>query len=114
MVLKPIDQCHACGGVEFRKISDDIAETLEYVPASFKVIRHIRPRCACINCEQIVQAYPPSKAIDKGKPGAGLLAHILIQKYCNHLPLYRSIANLRERRSRDFEDNNGKLGWSMC
>ncbi|WP_342271328.1 IS66 family transposase [Candidatus Tisiphia endosymbiont of Parasteatoda lunata] len=89
VVLKPIDQCHACGGVEFRKISDDIAETLEYVPASFKVIRHIRPRCACINCEQIVQAYPPSKAIDKGKPGAGLLAHILIQKYCNHLPLYR-------------------------
>jgi len=36
-----------------------------------------------------VQVYAPSKAIDKGKAGAGLLAHILIQKYCNHLPIYR-------------------------
>lgn len=88
-VLKPVDQCPACGGVEFRKISDDISETLEYVPSSFKVIRHVRPRCACTHCEKIVQAYAPSKAIDKGKPGSGLLAHILIQKYCNHLPLYR-------------------------
>ena len=54
-----------------------------------QVIRHIRPRCACIACEKIVQAYAPSKAIDKGKAGPGLLAHILIQKYCNHLPIYR-------------------------
>lgn len=88
-VLNPAEKCPSCGGVEFRKISDDISETLEYVPSSFKVIRHIRPRCACINCEKIVQAYAPSKAIDKGKAGAGLLAHILVQKYCNHLPLYR-------------------------
>jgi transposase len=88
-VLNPVAECPSCGGVEFRKISDDISETLEYVPSSFKVIRHIRPRCACINCEKIVQAYAPSKAIDKGKAGAGLLAHILVQKYCNHLPLYR-------------------------
>ena len=75
--------------MEFRKIADDISETLEYVPSSFKVIRHIRPRCACIACEKIVQAYAPSKAIEKGKAGSGLLAHILIQKYCNHLPIYR-------------------------
>ena len=89
MILKPVEQCPACGCRNFRKISDDISETLEYVPASFKVIRHIRPRCACTYCEQIVQDYAPSKAIDKGKAGAGLLAHILVQKYCNHLPLYR-------------------------
>ena len=43
----------------------------------------------CINCEAVVQGYAPSKAIDKGKASAGLLAHILVQKYCNHLPLYR-------------------------
>lgn len=43
----------------------------------------------CIGCEKIVQAYASSKAIDKGKAGSGLLAHILIQKYCNHLPIYR-------------------------
>ena len=89
VVLNPETNCPDCGGMEFRKIADDVSETLEYVPSSFKVIRHIRPRCACINCEKIVQAYAPSKTIDKGKAGSGLLAHILIQKYCNHLPIYR-------------------------
>jgi transposase len=89
VILNPEVTCPECGGMEFRKIADDISETLEYVPSSFKVIRHIRPRCACIACEKIVQAYAPSKAIDKGKAGSGLLAHILIQKYCNHLPIYR-------------------------
>lgn len=89
IILNPESTCPECGGNEFRKIADDISETLEYVPSSFKVIRHIRPRCACIACEKIVQAYAPSKAIDKGKAGPGLLAHILIQKYCNHLPIYR-------------------------
>jgi transposase len=81
--------CSECGGEEFRKIADDVSEVLEYVPSSFKVMRYIRPRCVCIACEKIVQAYPASKAIDKGKAGAGLLAHVLVQKYCNHLPLYR-------------------------
>ena len=89
IVLNPPPNCPDCGSLEFRKIEDDIAETLEYVPSSFKVIRHIRPRCVCIGCEKIVQAYASSKAIDKGKAGSCLLAHILIQKYCNHLPIYR-------------------------
>ena len=89
VILNHESTCPECGGKEFRKIADDISETLEYVPSSFKVIRHIRPRCACIACEKIIQAYAPSKAIDKGKAGPGLLAHILIQKYCNHLPIYR-------------------------
>lgn len=89
VVLAPDPVCPSCGGEEFRKISDDISEALEYVPCSFKVNRYIRPRCACINCEAIVQAYTSSRAIDKGKAESGLLAHILVQKYCNHLPLYR-------------------------
>jgi transposase len=89
VILNPEATCPECGGTNWRKIADDISETLEYIPSSFKVIRHIRPRCACIACEKIVQAYAPSKAIDKGKAGPGLLAHILIQKYCNHLPIYR-------------------------
>ena len=88
-VLNPDPICPDCGGEAFRKIADDISESLEYIPASFKVIRHIRPRCACINCEKIVQAYPASKPIAKGMAGPGLLAHILVQKYCNHLPFYR-------------------------
>lgn len=89
VILNPDPECPKCGGEDFRKIADDISETLEHIPASFKVIRHIRPRCVCINCENIVQAYAPSKAIAKGKAGPGLLAHILVQKYCNHLPIYR-------------------------
>ena len=88
-ILNPDPICPDCGGEIFRKIADDISESLEYIPASFKVIRHIRPRCACINCEKIVQAYPASKPIAKGMAGPGLLAHILVQKYCNHLPFYR-------------------------
>ncbi len=88
-VINPDPTCPECGGEDFRKIADDISETLDYVPASFKVRRTIRPRCACIKCEKIIQAYPPSKPIAKGMAGAGLLAHILVQKFCNHLPFYR-------------------------
>lgn len=89
VILEPDAKCPECGGEKFRKIGEDVSETLEYVPASFKVIRYVRPRCACVDCERILQAYPASKAIDKGKAGSGLLAHIIVQKYCNHLPLYR-------------------------
>ena len=88
-VINPDSVCPECGGESFRRIDDDISEILEYVPSSFKVIRNIRPRCACTTCEKIVQAFPPSQTIDKGKAGPGLLAHILLQKYCNHLPFYR-------------------------
>jgi len=88
-ISNPDPICPDCGGESFRKIADDVSETLEYIPASFKVICHIRPRCACTTCEKIVQAYPASKPIAKGMAGPGLLAHILVQKYCNHLPFYR-------------------------
>jgi transposase len=58
IVLTPDPKCPSCGGENFRKIADDVSETLEYIPSSFKVNRYIRPRCACINCETIVQADP--------------------------------------------------------
>lgn len=89
IVLEPDPVCPACGSDKFRKISDDVSEVLDYKPASFRVKRYVRPRCACVSCDQIVQAYPPSKTIDKGKASPGLLAHIIVQKYGNHLPLYR-------------------------
>ncbi len=87
--LNPDPICPDCGSQKFRTISEDVSEILEYIPASFKVIRYIRPRCTCINCQKIVQSYPASKTIAKGMAGPGLLAHILVQKYCNHLPFYR-------------------------
>lgn len=88
-LINPNPICPNCGSEDFHKISDDISETLDYIPSSFKVIRTIRPRCACKNCEYIVQAEVPEKPIVKGKAESSLLAHILVQKYCNHLPYYR-------------------------
>ena len=89
VILEPEPKCESCGGETFRRIGEDISEVLEHIPESFKVIRYIRPRCACTTCDNITQAYVPSKVIDKGKPGPGLLAHIFTQKFCNHLPAYR-------------------------
>jgi len=89
MILEPEVKCSGCGGESFRKIGEDVSEILERIPESFKVIRYIRPRCVCTKCDNIVQAYAPSKVIDKGIAGPGLLADILVGKFCNHLPAYR-------------------------
>jgi transposase len=110
VIINPDSECPDCGGQDFRKIEDDISESLEYVPASFKVIRHIRPRCACINCEKIIQAFAPPKAIEKGKAGPGLLAHIIVQKYCNHLPMYRQ-SQIYEREGIEISRNT-MTGWA--
>ena len=88
-ILNPDPECPSCGSTEFRKIGEDTSELLEYIKSSLKVIRNIRPRCICIKCDKIVQAYAPSNPISKGKAGPGLLSHVQIQKYCNHLPFYR-------------------------
>ena len=89
VILQPEKKCDACGGEKFRTIGNDISEIVERVPESMKVIRFIRPRCACTSCDNIVQAYAPSKVIDKGIAGPGLLAEIFVDKFCNHLPAYR-------------------------
>jgi transposase len=80
--------CPDCGG-ELEHLGEDISEMLEYVPARFKVIRQVRPKLACGCCERIVQAEAPSRPIERGVAGPGLLAHVLVSKYCDHLPLYR-------------------------
>ena len=89
VIIDAPSECPECGGGEFRKIEDDISEVLEYVPAKYKVIKYVRPRCACKNCETIVQGEAATKGIEKGKAGFGLLANVLIKKYDDHLPLYR-------------------------
>jgi transposase len=80
--------CPDCGG-ELKHLGEDVSEILEYVPARFKVIRQVRPKLACACCERIVQAEAPSRPIERGIAGPGLLAHVLVSKYCDHLPLYR-------------------------
>ncbi len=83
--------CPDCGST-FVKLGEDVAEMLEYVPAHFKVIRHVRPKLACSHCERIVQAAAPARPIERGLPGPALLAHVLVGKFCDHLPLYRQSA----------------------
>jgi transposase len=84
----PACACPDCG-TAMRKIGEDVAEILDYVPARFRVIQHVRPKLACPACERIVQVAAPSRPIERGLAGAGLLAHVLVSKYADHLPLYR-------------------------
>ena len=83
-----VGACVACGGM-LRKLGEDVTELLDYVPGSFRVIRHVRPKLSCRACETITQAAAPSLPIRRGRAGAGLLAHVLVGKYCDHLPLHR-------------------------
>ena len=80
--------CPQCGGA-LQKLGEDIAEVLDYLAASFLVIRHVRPKLSCCACDAIVQAPAPSRPIERGLAGAGLLAHVLTAKYCDHAPLNR-------------------------
>lgn len=80
--------CPGCGG-ELRPLGEDVTEVLEYVPGHFKVVQHIRPKLSCRACGSIAQAELPSLPILRGRPGPGLLAHLLVAKYADHLPLYR-------------------------
>src|SRR5439155_5778126 len=74
---------------EVKPLGEDVSEILEWVPASFKVIRPVRPKLACARCDKIVQAEAPPRPIARGMAGPGLLAHVLVSKYCDHLPWYR-------------------------
>ena len=87
-VLEVGDACASCGG-KLKRLGEDVTEELEYVPGRFVVNRIVRPRMACACCERITQAALPSRPIERGRPGSGLLAHVLVNKYADHLPLYR-------------------------
>jgi transposase len=82
------EACPDCGG-KLKSLGEDVSEILEYIPERFKVIRQVRPKLACTGCDRIVQAEAPSRPIERGIAGPGLLAHVLVSKYCDHLPLYR-------------------------
>ena len=79
-------------GCQMKRIGEDVAEKLDYVPGVFSVERHIRGKWACAQCETIVQAPVAAHVIDKGIPTTGLLAQVLVAKYADHQPLYRQEA----------------------
>jgi transposase len=80
--------CPACGG-GMGKLGEDVTEVLDYVPGHFQVIRHVRPKYACQACDAITQAPAPSMPTPRGRATPAMLAHLLVSKYCDHLPLYR-------------------------
>src|SRR6516165_7076433 len=81
--------CPDCGHLRV-KIGEEVSEQLEYVPASMRVLQHVRFRYACRACqEHVAIADKPPQPIDKGLPGPGLLAQTITSKYSDHLPLYR-------------------------
>jgi transposase len=93
--------CPECGGA-LHKLGEDVSEILEFVPARFKVIRIVRPKLSCAHCEHIVQAPAPSRPIDRGMAGPGLLTHVLVSKFAHHLPLYRQ-SEIYERAGIDLD-----------
>ena len=71
------DDCSHCGGT-LRRLGEDVTEELEYVPGRFIVNWIVRPRFACSGCEAFTQEALPSRPIERGRPGPGLLAHVLV------------------------------------
>src|SRR6266446_6197646 len=86
---EPAAACACCGGKVLRRIGEDVSEVLEYVPSSFTVMQHVRPKLSCRACETIVRAPLPSFPIERGRPGPGLLAHVAVSKFADGLPLHR-------------------------
>ena len=81
-------QC-ACGCLK-KRIGEEITEQLEIVPAQLKVIQHVRPKYACNRCDEgVIIAPMPTLFLPKSMASASLVAHTIINKYQDHLPLYR-------------------------
>jgi transposase len=104
--------CKCCGEPGIR-IGEDVTEQLEYAPASLFVIEHIQPKYAFPCCEGGVTVAPkPPQPIEKGLPGPGLLAHVVVSKYGDHLPLYRQ-EHIFERHGLDLSRQT-MGGWVLA
>jgi transposase len=86
--LDPGRCCPDCGG-DLRVVGEDVSEMLDLIAAQLKVVQIARVKKSCRRCERMVQMPAPSRPIPGSMAGAGLLAHILVSKFDDHLPLYR-------------------------
>jgi transposase len=86
--LDPGSCCPDCGG-DLRVVGEDVSEMLDLIAAQLKVVQIARLKKSCRRCERMVQVPAPSRPIPGSMAGAGLLAHILVSKFDDHLPLYR-------------------------
>jgi transposase len=80
--------CPDCGG-NWKVLGEDMSEILEYIPASYRVVRHVRPRMTCSCCDRMAQAPAPSRPIARSYFGPGLISHVIVSKYMDHMPIYR-------------------------
>jgi transposase len=109
--------CPACG-CERQLIGEEVSEQLEYFPASFKVLKHVRHKYGCPKCDQdgynpnIEVATKPAQPIDKGLPGPSLLAYVAVSKLGDHLPLYR-LEGIFERQ-RVHVARSTMCAWMRC
>ncbi len=94
-------QCPACQG-ELTHIGDDVSEMLDVVPASYRVIRIVRPKFSCKHCDTLVQGAAPERVIQKGLASAALLTQVAVDRFLDHQPLYRQ-AERMEREGIDVE-----------
>src|SRR5207302_5663121 len=101
--------CPSCGGA-LRKISDEVSETLDYVPGRFKVVRHIRAKLSCRACDTVVAAPAPDHAIARGRAGSvGPYCRIEVRRPPAALSPGR---DLRPRRGQPGDLDSVRLGWS--
>lgn len=101
-VIEPESLTCACGGC-LHRIGEDVSERLDIVPAQFRVIVIRRPRYACRSCtDGVTQASAPARLIPGGIPTEATVAHVLVSKYADHLPLYRQ-AQIYSRQGVDLD-----------
>ncbi|TPW28111.1 IS66 family transposase [Pararhizobium mangrovi] len=81
--------CPACGGTRLSKLGEDVTETLEVIPRSWKVVQTVREKMSCRDCERIAQPPAPFHVVPRGWAGPGFLAMLLFEKYGQHQPLNR-------------------------
>jgi len=104
--------CPDCGQ-ERTRFGQDVSEQLEYVPSSLYVVEHIRPKYACKACQgHVITADKPNQPIEKGLPGPGLLAQVVVSKYGDHLPLYR-LERIFKRNGLEIPRST-TCGWMGC
>jgi transposase len=109
---EPADTTCGCGQA-MKRIGQDVAERLDYVPGVFTVERHVRGKWVCRCCQTLVQAPVPAHVIDKGIPTASLLAQVLVAKYLDHLPLYRQEAVFERAGQGNCAFHPGAVGGRM-
>ena len=110
-------QSCGCGGTE-TVICEDVTEVLDYMPARFRVLRHVRPRIACRSCETIRQAPAIDLPLPKVMASSALLAHLVVSRFVDHQPWHRQSVILRRQGVDIDRDVMGrwsrKLAWLMA